>query len=104
MNANKFLGKCLVLISAMVWVAGSCFAYQNLDAHGQSKVGKAMAKKWSQTDTSQDGYQAQQNKSVVNIGSQKSGNCVVNVGTTQKGQKAPKDVVVTTKEVINVCK
>ena len=102
MIANKQVLKTaaagiLVLTTSIVWAQG------NLDAHSQTKVSNAMAKKWSSSD-SQDGYQAQQSNTIVNFGSAKSGNCVVNVGTTQKGQKAPKDVVVTTKDVINVCK
>lgn len=101
--ANKLF---LPLVAIGLGVSTAAWAAQGMDAHGTSKVDKAMAKKWSQADTSQDGYQAQQGKSVVNIGSKKAGNCVVNVGTTkkEKGVKAPKDVVVTTKEVINVCK
>ena len=102
MNANKFIlqnsGLALLLFSS------AALAVQNLDAHGQSKVNNAMSKQWSRSDSSQDGYKAQEKKSVVNIGSKKTGNCVVNVGSVQKGQKAPKDIVVTTKEVINVCK
>jgi len=103
MNANKFLvqgGAGLLFLVA----GSSAWAVQNLDAHGQSKVSNAMAKKWSQSDAKKDGYNAQQDKSVVNVGSKRGGDCVVNVGTVQKGQKAPKDIVVTTKEVINVCK
>ena len=103
MNANKFLIQSGVVLFSLL--AGDlALAVANLDAHGQSKVSDAMAKKWTQSDGNKDGYQAQQDKSVVNIGSKKGGNCVVNVGTVQKGQKAPKDIVVTTKEVINVCK
>jgi hypothetical protein len=102
MNANKFLKSSTLLIGVLVM--GNCLAVQNLDAHGQSKVNNAMAKKWNQSDADKDGYQAQQGKSVINVGKKKSGDCVVNVGTVQKGQKAPKDIVVTTKEVINVCK
>lgn len=103
MNANKFFVRgCLSLF--LLSMGGSALAVQNLDAHGQSKVSNAMAKKWSQSDTGKDGYKAQQDKSVVNVGSKRGGDCVVNVGTVQKGQKAPKDIVVTTKEVINVCK
>jgi hypothetical protein len=41
----------------------------------------------------------------VNIGSKRGGGCNdVNVGTAKAGQKAPKDIVVTTKNVINICK
>jgi hypothetical protein len=103
MIANKFLVQGGVGV-LMIMVGGAALAVQNLDAHGQSKVSNAMAKKWSQQGSNQDGYKMQQDKSVVNIGSKKGGDCVVNVGTVQKGQKAPKDIVVTTKEVINVCK
>jgi hypothetical protein len=103
MNANKFLAQSSISL-VLVLAGNAAFAVSNLDAHGQSKVSNAMAKKWSQSDTDKNGYQAQQDKQVVNIGSKKGGDCVVNVGTVQKGQKAPKDIVVTTKEVINVCK
>jgi hypothetical protein len=103
MNANKFLAQSSIGL-VLVLAGNAAFAVSNLDAHGQSKVSNAMAKKWSQSDTDKNGYQAQQDKQVVNIGSKKGGDCVVNVGTVQKGQKAPKDIVVTTKEVINVCK
>lgn len=103
MIANKTFAR--VCVGALtLFVGGLALAVTNLDAHGQSKVSNAMAKKWSQSDTSKNGYQAQQDKSVVNLGNKKAGNCVVNVGTVQNGQKAPKDIVVTTKEVINVCK
>lgn len=104
MNANKMkrmpvvLGLCIAVASAGVQ------AVEGLGASGNSKVNNAMAKKWSNTETSGDGYKAQQDKRVVNIGSRRSNDCNVNVGTVQPGQKAPKDIVVTTKEVINVCK
>ncbi|OIP12590.1 MAG: hypothetical protein AUK53_07450 [Betaproteobacteria bacterium CG2_30_59_46] len=103
MIANKFWvrgGVGLFLLA----LGGAALAVQNLDAHGQAKVDNAMAKKWSQSSGKTGGYQSQQDKSVVNVGSKRGGDCVVNVGTVQKGQKAPKDIVVTTKEVINVCK
>lgn len=104
MNANKWklmpvaLGLCTGAVST------NLLAVQGLDASGNSKVNNAMAKKWSKTDTSGDGYKAQQDKRVVNIGNKRSNDCNVNVGTVQPGQKAPKEIVVTTKEVINVCK
>ena len=85
-------------------ISSPVMAVEGLDASGNSKVNNALAKKWSQSNPSKNGYVAQQDKRVVNIGNKKSNDCVVNVGTVQKGQKAPKDIVVTTKEVINVCK
>jgi hypothetical protein len=102
MNANKRLK----LIAGLCLYAGSLgvLAVQGLDASGNSKVNNSLAKKWSNTDTSKDGYKAQQDKRVVNVGSRRSNDCNVNVGTVQPGQKAPKEIVVTTKEVINVCK
>ena len=109
MNANKVIRHGVVVVT-MLSMSSFSAAVSNLDAHGQSKVSNAMAKKWSQSDTNQDGYNAQQDKRVVNIGNKKAGNCVVKVGTIEKGQKnqksqkAPKDIIVTTKEVINVCK
>ncbi|MEN9372650.1 MAG: hypothetical protein RIR79_202 [Pseudomonadota bacterium] len=103
MNANKLFFSA-VAISTSVLMGHTAFAVQGLDAHGQSKVSGAVAKKWSQSDSSKSGYQVQQGNTVTNIGSKKNGNCGVNVGTVQPGQKAPKEVVVTTKEVINVCK
>ena len=102
MNANKWVqivvGVCIGLVSS------AAMAVQGLDASGNSKVNNSLAKKWSNTDTSRDGYKAQQDKRVVNVGSRRSNDCNVNVGTVQPGQKAPKEIVVTTKEVINVCK
>lgn len=99
MTANK----SLLTILAATLLAGNALAVQNLDAHGNEKVNNAKAKKWSQ------GSNPNQNNSVVNFGSKKNNSCNVNVGTTDSkkakpGQKAPKDIVVTTKEVINVCK
>jgi hypothetical protein len=103
MIASKFLICSAVAASALL-ASSLAQAQANLDAHSQTKVSNAMAKKWNTADTSKDGYQAQQSNTLVNIGSKKGGNCSLNVGTTQKGQKAPKDVIVTTKDVINICK
>lgn len=106
MNANKkFFSAAVVSVSAIsVLMGGVAFAAQGLDAHGQGKVNNAVAKKWSQSDGNKSGYQVQQGNTVTHIGSKKNGDCNVNVGSVQPGQKAPKEVVVTTKEVINVCK
>jgi len=101
MSANKL--KVLVAVLAGFCVS-SVFAVQGLDASGNSKVNNSLAKKWSNSNTSKDGYNSQQDKRVVNVGSRRSNDCNVNVGTVQPGQKAPKEIVVTTKEVINVCK
>lgn len=79
-------------------------AVQNLNASSQTKVNNAIAKAWQKGGNPQD---PALQKQVVNIGSKRAGTCNVNVGSAQPqkpGQRAPKDVVVTTKEVINVCK
>lgn len=104
MSANNFR-KLLLAFIISCSLSGFASAVQNLDSHGQTKVNNAMAKKWSNSD-GKGANPAQQN-SVVNVGSKRNGGCNLNIGTvdnkTPKGRR-PKDVVVTTKEVINVCK
>ncbi len=68
MNANKWVvaaGVCICVVSS------GAMAVQGLDASGNSKVNNSLAKKWSNTDTSRDGYKAQQDKRVVNVGSRR---------------------------------
>lgn len=120
MNANK-IGKnglrlCVTGVAAVTTVATGlvvaltiglpsvAHAEQGLNARGQSKVNVAKSRRWSTSDGKKDGAQLQNEKTVVNFGSKRAGTCNVNVGTVQPGQKAPKEIVVTTKEVINVCK
>lgn len=104
MNANKMFRLTFFLAAASLLPSWAS-AVQNLDSHGQTKVNNAMAKKWANSD-GKGANPAQQN-TVVNVGSKRAGGCNLNIGTvdakTAKGQR-PKDVVVTTKEVINVCK
>lgn len=106
MNANKLL--CSLLLSVgvlgMTGITSNAFAVDGLNATSQTKVNGAMAKRWQQQ---QDGASTPtQEKRMVNIGSRRNGDCNVNVGTVQPGQQngRPKDIVVTTKEVINVCR
>jgi hypothetical protein len=104
MSANKM--RFFPVLSGLL-IGALCvnaLAVQGLDASGNSKVDNALAKRWSKSDTSTNGYVAQQSNRVVNVGNRRSNDCNVNVGTVQPGQRAPKDIVVTTKEVINVCK
>ncbi|MGE5492913.1 MAG: hypothetical protein ACM31P_16670 [Actinomycetota bacterium] len=100
MNANKGIFAMLAAVAAVVPMAAH--AVQNLDAHGQTKVNNALAKQWQQRDQGA----RMQNRQVVNVGNSKGGGCNVNVGTAQAGKngRQPKEIVVTTKEVINVCK
>lgn len=101
---NKYTLNAFLLASFLVLPLGAQ-AVQGLGSSGQSKVNKAMAERWMQqsgTDKTPT-----QDKRVVNIGSKRNGTCNVNVGTAQQPDRfgrAPKDIVVTTKEVINVCK
>ena len=107
MNANKFLLKVAAMV-ALCAAANSVWA--ELDASAQTKVSGAQAKNWSASKGSGDGYNNPvDQKRVVNIGSKKNGGCSnVNIGSVvgkqKPGEKAPKNIVVTTKEVINICK
>ncbi|MCK6413024.1 MAG: hypothetical protein L6Q55_11450 [Azonexus sp.] len=101
MNANKHV---FGLVFALAILPFGAEAVQNLGASGQTKVNNAMAKRWSEQQKGQN--TPTQEKRVVNVGSRRGGDCSVNVGTAQAGQggRQPKDIVVTTKEVINVCR
>jgi hypothetical protein len=105
MNANKLL-TTLVVASAMTFTTMSAYAVQGLDAHGNQKVNGAMAKRWSMQEKGQK--TPTDEKQIVNVGSKKQGTCNLNVGTTPANDKRPgrksNDVVVATKDVINVCK
>lgn len=107
MNANKFLVNAAAII--LMSVAANT-AWADLSAAGQTKVHGAQAKKWSSSSGTADAYNNPvDQKRVVNIGSKKNGGCSnVNIGSVvgkrKPGEKAPKEIVVTTKEVINICK
>ncbi|TRZ91006.1 MAG: hypothetical protein D4R84_15145 [Rhodocyclaceae bacterium] len=100
MNANRHflrIGAGLVLGFAVSVV----LAEQGVDARSQTKINNAKAKAWTDGSIKDDRFK----KDVVNIGSKRGGGCNdVNVGTVKAGEKAPKDIVVTTKNVINICK
>lgn len=97
MNANRLLLGLLLGLSASLAMAEA-----GLNADSQTKVNNAKAKAWSSGSMKTD---PNMQKTQVNIGSKRNGGCSdVNVGTAKAGQKAPKEIVVTTKEVINICK
>lgn len=100
MNANKYflrVGAGVALGLAVSLVS----AEQGVDASSQTKINNAKAKAWTDGSIKDDRFK----KDVVNIGSKRGGGCNdVNVGTAKAGEKAPKNIVVTTKNVINVCK
>lgn len=75
----------------------------HLNTSGQTKVNKALARGYQQSGDT-DGYTKIQQQSQVNIGSKRAGTCNMNIGSTQAGQKNSKEVIVTSKEIINVCK
>lgn len=75
----------------------------HLNTSGQTKVNRALARGYQQSGDT-DGYTRMQQQTQVNIGSKKAGTCNMNIGSTQPGDKNPKEVIVTSKEIINVCK
>jgi len=93
-----------LMAGVVVFAPVSVLAEQNLGASSQTKVNKAKAQAWTHQNQKKDGYQIQNEKTLVNMGSKRGGDCNVNVGTVKPGEKAPKEIVVTTKEVINICK
>jgi hypothetical protein len=99
MNANKrFLHAGVGLLLGLAISAASA---EPLDATSTTKINNAKAKAWTDGSIKNKEYQ----KDVVNLGSKRGGGCSdVNVGTVKAGEKAPKNIVVTTKNVINVCK
>ena len=101
MNASESRLVRYLVVVVFCATSGTAFAVQNLNAASQTKVNNAMAKAWQKGGNAND---PALQKQVVNIGSKRNNTCNVNLGTVKPGQKAPKDIVVTTKEVINVCK
>ena len=104
-TVRSFVLSCAVVVG--VAFASSAFADINKGTHlgtsGQTKVNRALARGYQKSGDT-DGYTRQQQKSQVNIGSKKAGTCNMNIGSTQPGQKGSKEVIVTSKEIINVCK
>ena len=94
----------VLVAGGLVLLPLSVLAEQNLGASSQTKVNKAKSQAWMHQEQKKDGYQVQNEKTLVNMGSKRGGGCNVNVGTVKPGEKEPKEIVVTTKEVINICK
>lgn len=86
-----------ILLATSVSVLAEINKGQHLNTRGQSKVNSALAKGYAQGDGSMQ-------QSQVNIGSKKAGNCTMNVGTQPTGGKGSKEVIVTSKDIINICK
>lgn len=103
-----FVIKAVAIVALLVGMApqvdaGDINRSQHISNRGAHKVDSAKAKRWLQDDQ-KSGYDRQSEQTIVNLGSRRAGTCTLNVGTTAPGQKAPKDVVVTAKDIINVCK
>lgn len=97
MIANKSF--CLVAGLALAAVVGVAQAEPGLNASSQTKVNTAKSKMWSNSESKNPlGDRS------VSVGSKAGGTCGVNVGTVKPGEKAPKNIVVTTKDVINICR
>lgn len=97
MIANKFLCGCGAAVLAMA--VGIAHAEPGLNASSQTKVNTAKSKMW----TNSENKNPLGDRSVT-VGSKAGGTCGVNVGTAKPGEKAPKNIVVTTKDVINICR
>ena len=96
-----------LIISTSLFVVPQSMAEINQGTHlntsGQTKVNRALARGYQKSGDT-DGYTRMQKQSQVNIGSKKAGTCNMNIGSTEPGQKNPKEVIITSKEIINVCK
>ena len=108
MNANNHILR--VSTGLFLGLAVSVVSAEPLNSHSNTKINNAKAKGWSTGSIADD---PALKKDVVVIQKKHNGGCNdVNVGTAQTGktkageksQKAPKEIVVATKNVINVCK
>ena len=101
-NASRLIVRSGVFF-ALCLSASFVMAESGLSAASQTKVNNAKAKAWTRSDDKTKDPALE--KRVVKIGSKRDGTCGnVNIGTVQPGMKAPKEIVVTTKDVINICK
>jgi hypothetical protein len=88
----------LLLVAMSFGVTAEFNRGSGLGARGQGKINKALAKSYFQKGATS----VQQNKTQVNIGSKRAGTCTMNIGTSN--DKKSKEVIVTAKEIINVCR
>jgi hypothetical protein len=90
-------GVFVLLVSTTFHAAAEFNKSPFLNSKGDSKVRKALARSYMQDGATS----VQQSRSVVNIGSRSAGTCTMNIGT---GTKDSKEIIVTAKEIINVCR
>ncbi len=112
MSASNRTQIFVAVAGAAVFLISGLASAATLDARTTTKINNAKAQAWSyqaqgKKNPEQDKPLALQKK-IVNIGSRKDNTCNLNVGSVQgkprPGQRAPKEVIVTAKDVINVCK
>jgi hypothetical protein len=90
------IGTFLLLVAMSFCASADFNRGAHLNNRGQGKVNKALARGYMQ------GKGSSMQQSQVNIGSKRAGTCTMNIGTTN--DKNAKEVIVTTKEIINVCR
>lgn len=106
MSLKQRISWAACVVALVGFVPGVGVAEINKGSHlntgGQSKVNKALAKGYLQSGD--DGAKRMETQSQVNIGSKRAGTCTMNVATQPAGGKNSKEVIVTAKEIINICK
>lgn len=95
------------LMTALLVIGNNSWADVNKPQHlnntGQTKVNAAQAKNYMNKEGGGNGYNNNGN-TIVNVGNRRQGTCNLNVGATDPNNKNNKEVVVTAKNIINVCK
>jgi hypothetical protein len=112
MNANKHGMFVVASVALATFALSGVVSAAPLDAHSTTKINNAKAQAWSYQAQGKKNPEADKplalQKQIVNMGSRKDNTCNMNVGTVQgkpkAGQRAPKEIIVTAKDVINVCK
>jgi hypothetical protein len=107
MSVTKLVMRAGLIALSSVALSGMALAEINQGNHlkpgGQAKVNKALAKGYMQGGD--DGAKRMESQSQVNIGSKRAGTCNMNVAAEPAGGRgSKKEVIVTAKEIINVCK
>jgi hypothetical protein len=96
------------IFALLAGLASPGFAEYNKITHlntgGQSKVNRVVAQGFMQRSSGS----APQSQTLVNVGSNRAGTCTMNIGTSiEKAKIGPgtrgQDIIVTAKEIINVC-
>lgn len=89
-------------VSAGMAMAGDINKSTHLGNSGNTKVNTVKAKQYMQNEGDGDGY-SDNSDTIVHFGNSKKGDCNMNVGASPGGRN-DKEVVVTAKNIINICK